>query len=187
MAATHEDTVFLRPARCFEAEVAATHENTVFLRPSGCHARKHGVFEARIAESPPSTPDCYANLIFNIYIYIYMYIYIYIRISIHIFWYVSRGFGCAFRALGLSQEPWSFALPGPHKTPCFRAWQPLGLKNTVFSCMAATSASKHRAGLKNTVISCVASTRPQKHRVFLRGSHFQRNHSRKTSLLHCTL
>jgi hypothetical protein len=48
----HENTVFLRPAWCFEAEVAAMHENTVFLRLRGCHARKHDVFEAWESEAP---------------------------------------------------------------------------------------------------------------------------------------
>ena len=60
-------------------KVAATHENTVFLRPSGCHARKHGVFEAaklkagKARNSLPRAPDPYQNIcidIYNIYIYI---------------------------------------------------------------------------------------------------------------------
>ena len=77
--------------------------------------------------------------------------------------------------------------PRASKTPCFRAWQPPGPQNTVPASKTPCFRAWQPLGLKQTVLSCVAATGPQKHRAFVRGSHFQRNHSRKTSLLLCTL
>jgi hypothetical protein len=63
------------------------------------------------------------------------------------------------------KPPFQLRSPRASKTQCFRARHPPGLKNTVFSCAAAASASKHHAclkntplGLKNIVFSCVAAT-----------------------------
>ena len=96
---------------------------------------------------------------------------------------MSRALARAFRALG------SLRLRSPRasKTPCFRAWQPPGPQNTVPASKTPCFRAWQPLGLKQTVLSCVAATGPQKHRAFVRGSHFQRNHSRKTSLLLCTL
>ena len=56
------------PICAFECRWLRSAEYTSFCRFS----------PSSIAESPPSSPGPYANLIFNIYIYIYTYIYIYI-------------------------------------------------------------------------------------------------------------
>ena len=74
----------------------------------------------------------------------------------------------SFRAFQLS----GFDLPGPHKTPCFRACQPLGLKNTVLSCVTTTRPQGDHVILTGSHFGLQTPCRLQKQFDFVHGSHF---------------